>query len=745
MTDPKDTHDPMQAYPALKRLSWWQRRKRIPHVQQLEWTDCGAACLVMVMQYFGRDARLDELRDDMGLRDGVDALSLLRLGQRHGMRGRGIKVEPADFHHLPRGAVLHWDFKHFVVFDRRVRGGMEIVDPAAGPRRISDERFARSFTGVALIFEPTTETGPRRRGPKPHWAYVRQLFGNARLLARILAASVLLRLLALGLPLLTALLVDRVVPRADVNLLSVVMVGVVGLLGFQLLTNVLRGHLLLQLRTNLDTRVTLGFLDHLAALPYAFFQRRSTGDLMMRVASNTTIREILTSNTLSALLDGVLVLLYLAVIVVVHPWLGALTAALGLIQVLVFAAARDRVATLMKQDLEAQAQAQSHLTQMLAGMETLKSAGMEQRSVERWSQLFVDELNVALHRGRLQTWVDAVMSVLQLGSPLLILAAGAIAVLRGELTLGVMLALGALAGGFLSPLQSMVRSALELSQLGSYVERLDDVLSSPREQPLGQGVTPGKLRGAIDLRGVSFRYGPRSPLVVRDVSLSIAPGTSVAIVGTSGSGKSTLAKLMLGLHVPTDGTILYDGQSLATLDLRELRRQLGSVPQAPFIFGHSVRDNVSMGDPNVTLDTIVAACQRAAIHDDIMAMPMAYDTIVADGGASLSGGQRQRLALARALVRRPAILLLDEATSSLDAVTERRVMDGLTQLSCVRVIIAHRLSTIAFADTILVMDHGQLAEIGTHADLMAKRGIYYDLFVAQSGTQGHQEQARATA
>lgn len=735
---------PPPAYPALRRLSWWQRRRRIPHVQQLEWTDCGAACLVMVMRYFGCDTRLEDLREDMSLRDGADALSLLRLGERHGLRGRGIKLEATDLRHLPRGAVLHWEFKHFVVFDRKVRGGVEIVDPGAGLRRISEERFARAFTGVALVFEPTEALAPRRdRSGRPRWSYLWRMLGHGGLIARVLATSVLLRVLALGVPLLTALIVDRVVPRGDLHLLTVVGIGIAGLLGFQILSSLLRGHLLLQLRTNIDTRVTLGFLDHLAALPYGFFQRRSTGDLMMRVASNTTIREILTGNTLSALIDGLLVLVYLALVFVMHPGLGMLTAALGVLQVLVYVFARGRVATLMKQDLEAQAQAQSHLTQMLAGMETLKCAGVEQRSVERWSHLFVDELNVALRRGRLQTTVDAAMSVLQLGSPLLILCAGALAVLQGDLSLGVMLALGALAGGFLAPLSSLVRSALDLSQLGSYFERLDDVLSAEREQAPGEGMSPGRLRGAIDMQGVSFRYGPRSPLVVRDVSLSIAPGSSVAIVGTSGSGKSTLAKLLLGLYTPTDGAIRYDGQGLATLDRRELRRQLGAVPQAPFIFGHSVRDNVAMGDPSITLDTVIEACKVAAIHDDVMAMPMAYDTIVADGGASLSGGQRQRLALARALVRSPAVLLLDEATSSLDAATEKRVMDGLAALSCVRVIIAQRLSTIAFADTIVVMDQGRVAEVGTHDDLLARRGIYFSLVAAQAAGVSAGEGPRA--
>ncbi len=322
-------------------------------------------------------------------------------------------------------------------------------------------------------------------------------------------------------------------------------------------------------------------------------------------------------------------------------------------------------------------------------------------------------------------------STLRLGSPLCILGYGAYSVLEGNLSLGTMLALSALAAGFLGPLSNLVSTFGQLQLLRSYTERIDDVLDTAPEQDRRRVRPAPPLQGQITLEGVSFRYAPLSPPVVREVSLCIEPGQFVALVGRSGSGKSTLASLLLGLYAPTTGRILYDGVDLAELDLRSVRRQLGIVTQQPYLFGGTLRSNIALSDPTLSLDAVVEAARRARLHDEIMALPMRYDTLLLDRGASLSGGQRQRVALARALVRRPAILLLDEATSALDAVTEAEVQAELVRLQCTRIVIAHRLSTVASADLILVMEDGVVVEQGRHADLIAKGGAYARLVAAQ--------------
>ncbi|WP_428263305.1 peptidase domain-containing ABC transporter [Haliangium sp.] len=720
-------------FPALAKLRWRGRSRRIPYVQQLEAADCGAACLSMVLGYYGRHVRLDDLREAMGVgRDGANALVILRTAESYGLRGRGLKLEIEALHFLPPASILHWGFNHFVVFERVTRHGVHIVDPAGGRRFIPMERFRRQFTGVAIELNPSEAFKVGAADKSFVWSYLSQLMSEHRVLARVVMTSVLLRVFALAVPLLTGFIVDRVVPRSDLHLLTVIGSGLAAMVLFQFFSALIRAHLLLQLRTNLDTKMTLGFVDYLVDLPYMFFQRRAEGDLMMRVNSNATIRELLTSNSLSALLDGSLVLIYLVLIFALSTTIGGLVLALGCVQITIFVLSRRRYRELMAQGLEAQAQAQSYLVQLLGGIETLKAMGAEHRAVEHWSDLFVDELNVSLQRGRLAALVESLMDSLRTASPLLILAIGAALVLDGSLSLGTMLALNALAISFLTPLSSLVSSAIQLQLLASYVERIDDVFSSEPEQDRDKTAQAPRLRGHVRLDQVSFRYTPQTPLVVREVSLDIPPGTSVAIVGKSGSGKSTLAKLLLGLYPPTEGQIFYDDKNLAELDLRSVRQQLGIVPQNPYIFANSLRANIALGNPRIPLRRIQDAARQACIHEVIHAMPMGYETLVGSGGGSLSGGERQRLALARALVNEPAILLLDEATSALDAKTEATVIANLERQRSTRVVIAHRLSTIVNADLILVMDQGRVVEQGSHAELMAKRGTYSELVAAQT-------------
>jgi ATP-binding cassette, subfamily B, bacterial len=288
-----------------------------------------------------------------------------------------------------------------------------------------------------------------------------------------------------------------------------------------------------------------------------------------------------------------------------------------------------------------------------------------------------------------------------------------------------------LAAGVFTPLSNLVSMGVQLQVVGTYLERIADVQQTPLEQAPGKGRPAPKLAGRIELDRVTFRYGPLEPLVVNEVSLQIEPGQLVAVVGKSGSGKSTLASLLVGLHAPTSGRILYDGVLLADLDLRSVRQQLGIVVQRTYVFGRTIRANIALADPELPLDAITEAAKIVQLHDEIMKMPMGYDTLLVDGGGSISGGQRQRIALARALMRKPAVLLLDEATSALDAITERKVQLELEKLSCTRIVIAHRLSTVMHADAILVMENGKLVEQGKHHELLAKGGAYAELARSQ--------------
>jgi ATP-binding cassette, subfamily B, bacterial len=723
--------DVRESWPALKKLGFLGGKREVPFVQQLEWTDCGAASLCMVMRYHGREAKLAEVREAMGIgRDGVSAKSILDTAERYGLAGRGIKVDISQIKLLKPATILHWEFNHFVVFEKVVKGGVRIVDPATGPRDVSLEQFSKAFTGVAIELITTdrfTKTKPEKGRLK---RYVVELMSEKGLFSRIIVISLALRLVGLAMPLMTGMIIDKVVQRSDYDLLYVCLATIAGMTFFNLITEIVRAHLLLHLRISLDTRMTLGFLDHMVSLPFQFFQRRSTGDLMMRVESNGTVREIVTSKSMSAVIDGLFVLIYAFVIFYVNPILGVITLVMAALEALVFVCARPTFHRLLAADLDKQAKAHSYMVQMLGGIETLKCAGAERLGVEKWSNLYTDELNIKMRRARAGAWVDGIRGAVASAGPMLILTIGATSVMTGEMTLGTMLAMNSLATSLFGPLSQLVHSALELQMVKGHMDRIDDVLQTQLEQDRDAVQQPHRLRGAVSVRNVSFKYGEQAPLVVQDVSLDIQPGMSVALVGPSGSGKSTLLNLLAGLYKPVKGDIQYDGRGLHEMDVRAIRQQIGIVPQHPFIFGGTLRENVALTAPGATLDRISGACKVSCLHDDIAEMPMGYDTVVSDGGGSLSGGQRQRVAIARAVIRNPGLMLLDEATSALDNSTEKRVIHALERQRCTRITVAHRLSTVRNSDLIVVMDKGRIVEQGNHDQLLAHNGLYAKLVQA---------------
>jgi ATP-binding cassette, subfamily B, bacterial len=722
----------VKIFPAIHKLALESFSRRIPLVRQLSATDCGAAALAMALGYHGKQVPLSEIRQSLGVgRNGTSAAALLRTGRLYGMRGRGVRAEVSDLGALPPGTILFWEFNHYVVLDGAAGNFVSIVDPAGGRRKVPLEKFRRAFTGVALIFEPTEAFVPGKAKPERAWGLIKQVVERKGLLARILSISAIIQLLSAAMPLLTGVLIDRVVPRHDYSLLLILAAAYLVFQIFYTLAGFIRAHLLLYLQTQVEASFTLRFLDHLVELPYSFFQQRTAGDLMMRLGSNSSIKEILTSTTLSTLMDGFMVSVYLVLLVLINVPLTLLIILIALMRILLVVVIRHRQRELLAENLEITARSQTYQVEMLSGMETLKAMGLEHRAAENWSNLFVNGLNISVQRGRLDAVFNALQTGLMTASTLAVMFYGTYLVLRGTFTLGTMVAFSALAASFFGPLTNLISAGVQFQMLESYLERINDVINTAPEQLPGTVAMAGQLGGAIALENVSFGYAKSDPLTLEDISVSVKPGSRVALAGRTGSGKSTLARLMAGLYEPSAGRILFDGRDLKTLDLRSVRSQLGIVTQDTQLFGGTVRQNIALADPQMGRDRVIQAAKLACIHDDIIGMPMGYETILADRGLSLSGGQRQRLALARALACRPAILVLDEATSHLDAVTEKLVNENLAGLSCTRIVIAHRLSTIRDADLILIIEAGRIVAQGTHDELLRTGSMYGELLGAQ--------------
>lgn len=682
-------------------------------VTQSEAAECGLACLAMVASHYGNRIGLRELRRRHSLSlKGATLAQLMDIAGKLGFMCRPLRLDLEHLVELQLPCILHWDLTHFVVLTHVRKCSVTVHDPAFGKRDLPLEEFSRHFTGIALELSPTADFRP---SPSPPAIAISQLTGKAsglwRSLALIFSLSIALQVFVLLAPFFMQWTVDHVLIAADRELLTVIGLGFGLALLLQVAIGAVRGWAVIHLSSRLGLQWTGNVFSHLIRLPLDFYEKRHLGDITSRMGSVQAIQRTLTTSFVEALIDGLMAVVTLGMMLL-YSWKLALVTMLAVGMYLVLRALSfHMLRSGTEQQLIAAAHQQTHLLESIRGVQSIKVAGRETLRRSGYYNLMNETVNRDVWLARFGLAFGSTNQLIFGIERIAVIWIGAVLAMENVFSVGMLIAYLAYKDQFAQRIGGLIDKWMEFRMLRLHGERLSDiVLTQPEagEADGGAEGLPAQLR--IEVEGLGFRYASGEPWVLRDCSMVIEPGESVAIVGASGCGKSTLVKLLLGLLPPTEGQIRVGGLPLAKIGTEHYRRVIGAVMQDDQLFAGSINDNIAFEDEGLDEARVQAAAKLAAVHDDIAAMPMGYNSLVGDMGTTLSGGQKQRVMLARALYRRPQLLFLDEATSHLDVERERLVNDAVRQLDLTRVIIAHRPETIASADRVLVMHAGAIAQ-----------------------------------
>lgn len=699
------------------------------------------ACFVLLAKFLGTPADPDQISHDRGKGDEPYSLEdLSRIAKRLELIAR-IKSAPlSELHKLPLPALMDTVDGDAVIL-------LKIEDPSLTPRFLiqrgdaerpeiwNEEQATEKFGGRLLLLTSREAMAGEKRPFDIAW-FIPALVKYRKPLRDVLVGSFFLQLMGLLSPIFFQLVIDKVLVHQSMTTLDVLAFGLAVVLIFETLMSALRNWLFAHTTNRVDSELSSKMFRHLLNLPISYFEARRVGDSIARVRELESIREFLTSNAVTVVIDLFFTIVFFVVMYIYSPFLTLIV----LISIPLYVLISVFVSPVLRERLEEKfrrgAENQAFLVESVTGIGTLKSMAVEPQMRDRWEKLFSGYTNVGFDVAKIANWGSHSIQIVSKLTTVAILYFGAQAVIAGELTVGSLVAFNMLAGRVSAPILRLSQLWQDFQQVRISVDRLGDVLNSPAEpeyNPNRASLPP--IAGEVTFDKVRFRYRPDAPEALRGVSLDIGAGEMLGIVGPSGSGKSTLTKLVQRLYVPEQGRVLVDGVDLALVDPPWLRRQIGVVLQENILFNRSVRENISLGDLTRSMDDVIAAAQLAGAHEFILSLSHGYDTVIEERGGNLSGGQRQRIAIARALINDPSILILDEATSALDAESEEIIQSNLMDIAKGRtvIIIAHRLSAVRQCDRIITVEAGEVTEAGTHEELLAADGRYAMLYNKQMG------------
>jgi ATP-binding cassette, subfamily B, bacterial HlyB/CyaB len=716
--------------PTSRRLLDWL--DQYPWVEQQSSSDCGAACLAMISQYWGKRFPVYLLREQSGTgQSGTSLRSLARSAESLGYHSRPVRASLGRLAEQQNPWIAHWDGIHYVVV-YQIKGKRAIIaDPAIGRRSLALTEFQAHWTGYALLLDPTEQLQSTEFKSASLGRYLRALSPYRATILQIILLSILIQVFSMVTPLFTQIILDRVVVQRSLSTLNVFAVGLLLFSLAGICFNAVRQYLLSYFSNRLDLTLISGFISHTLMLPLRFFEARRVGDIITRVQENQKIQRFLVQQVMLAWLNLMTGFLYLGLMLYYNWQLTLLV--LGLIPPIVILTliTTPFLRRISREIFKETADQNSSLVEILTGIATVKSVAAERELRWCWEDHLTRQINTQFRGQKFGIGLQLTSGLIHAVGSTLLLWFGASMVIQDQLTIGQFVAFNMMIGYVISPVLALVSLWEELQEVVISVERLNDVFESQPEEIPGQPLlTLPTLQGEIRFEGVTFQYTDDDDRnVLQNVSFQAHRGQTIAIVGRSGSGKSTLAKLLQRLYTPTHGKILIDGHDISHLSPQSLRSQMGVVAQECYLFSGSILENITLYRSEFALEQVIEVAKLAEAHAFIQSLPLGYHTRVGERGSSLSGGQRQRIAIARALLGQPRLLILDEATSSLDTESERRFQQNLSQIRRDRTtfVIAHRLSTIYSADQILVLDRGVLVEQGNYQELMQQQGLFYYL------------------
>ena len=708
---------------------------KVPVIMQMEALECGAASLTMILAYYGKWIPLEQVRADCGVsRDGSNAKNVLKAARSYGLVAKGYRYEPEDLKANGKfPCIIHWNFNHFLVLDGFKGNKAVLNDPAKGCYTVPMETFDKSFTGICLMFEPSETFEPSGK-PKSMLAFAKaKMKGAGVAVAFTVITTVIASLIGIIEPAFSRIFIDRLLTGQNPDWFIPFIWALAALSGIQIIISFIQAVFAARINAKIAAVGSTTFMWKVLRMPMEFFSQRMAGDIQQRKGSNASIASSLVNTFAPLIIEACMMVFYLVVMIrysVLLTLIGVASIFINMFVSRFISKKRVNITRVSMRDAGKLAGATVAGIEMI---ETIKASGAENGFFEKWAGYQASVNTQKVKFAKLNQYLGLIPQLVSSLTNTAVLIVGVYLTIEGQFTIGMVMAFQGFLGSFLSPAQTLISAGQTLQEMRAEMERIEDVMQYPtdvtclNDTELDENAEYDKLSGNVELRNVTFGYSRLAEPLIRDFNLTLKPGSRVAFVGTSGCGKSTISKLISGLYQPWSGEILFDGKPITQIDRSVFTGSLAVVDQDIILFEDTIANNIKMWDSSIEDFEMIMAARDAQLHEDIMQRDGGYNYRITEGGKDFSGGQRQRMEIARVLAQDPTIIILDEATSALDAKTEYEVVKSIKDRGITCIVVAHRLSTIRDCDEIIVMDHGNVVERGTHDELYALDGFYTKL------------------